>query len=270
MFELILSLIFMFLSIFINAKNEFSTFIECFFNLLILMGMVTLFKFSPILKSSIKSFKSSIKSTSLTFIIVFIFLFFKIIYSIEEKQTFASFFKITANVFKIFTAAFFEEVLFRGILANLLAFKHAQTKKGAYFTIFFSNFVFGAAHFLNITTGVKFSSVALQALYTFFIGCLITIVYFKCYFNIWVVSIWHTVFNCYGLFEVYFLEKNISLVDELNKENISESLMFYLVFIIILILICLFYLRKNAIEKIVENIKEFKSEFFKHQKNSKN
>ena len=48
-----------------------------------------------------------------------------------------------------------------------------------------------------------------------------------------------------------------------NKEDILKTLGYRISFIIVLILICLFYLRKNAIERIIKNIDDFKNEFFK-------
>ena len=153
--------------------------------------------------------------------------------------------------------------MFRGILANLIAFKYAQTEKGTYFAIFTSSFIFGLSHFVNLLTGAKFSAVFFQVIIAFFIGNLIAIVYFKYYFNIWIVSIWHTVLNCYGSFEIYFLRNKSSFVEVFNKEDILKTLGYRISFIIVLILICLFYLRKNAIERIIKNIDDFKNEFFK-------
>ena len=266
-FMLIVNIFFSIVDIYLNIKiikktTDFSALLKNCLDFLIFILTVVLFKCSKILKGDAKSFKKSFKGTYILFAIAFIFLILKIIAFIQKKQAFADGLKILLGILTIFTSAFKEEVIFRGVLANLLAFKHAQTKKGAYLTIFLSSFCFATMHFVNILTGAKISAVSFQVIDAFFFGALVTIVYFKYNHNIWVVSFWHTVLNCNGLFEVYFLKKTISFSDSFNKEKIVETLGYRFIFIAILIFICYLYLRKNAIEQIIKNINSFKNKFY--------
>ena len=239
--------------------------IEVVSKLLTLLGLILLFsflKFFPVLKSSVKSFKSSFKSTFLIFMFFLIILFLEIFIAIKQKQNFKSLTDIVYNLITVFVRSFIEKLLDCGILANLLAFKHAKTKKGTFFAIFLSSFIFGITYLLNltpiallnITTAAKIFAVFSQILYCFMLSSLFTIIYFKCSYNIWVVSILYAFYNYVAEFDLRFLEKNVTFVEYFSKKNLWELVGYRAVQIIILILICLFFLRKNAIEKIIKNI----------------
>ena len=94
--------------------------------------------------------------------------------------------------------AFFEELLFRGMLFNALYESSSKTFKGVFRSIIISSVVFGAAHFLNLLGGAAFLPTLAQAGYTTLIGALCAFLLFKTR-NVIFPCLMHAVYNVCGL-----------------------------------------------------------------------
>lgn len=105
----------------------------------------------------------------------------------------------TIYIFMIecFSTAFFEEIIFRGILLILLLQKLPKNKKGMYMAIIISSLIFGVSHLINLFDGAVLSDTLLQVAYSFLMGLLWATVYVKSK-NIWIVILLHASYNFFG------------------------------------------------------------------------
>ena len=83
--------------------------------------------------------------------------------------------------FAFLSTGFFEEILFRGIAFNLINKKFGSAKKGFYFSVLISNFIFGAAHIVHLLDGsVPLINFINQMFYAFVIGIVFSALYLRC------------------------------------------------------------------------------------------
>lgn len=83
--------------------------------------------------------------------------------------------------FAFLSTGFFEEILFRGILFNLINDKFGSTNKGFFFSVFASSIFFGSAHIVNFFNGtMPLINFINQCIYASIIGVLFTALYLRC------------------------------------------------------------------------------------------
>ncbi len=106
-------------------------------------------------------------------------------------------------IFESFTTAFFEEVIFRGIIFLVILQRLPNTKSGIFKAIVFSSMVFGLFHLLNLLNGAGFTSTILQVGYSFLMGMMWAVVFIKTE-NILYSILLHASYNYFGyvLFKV--------------------------------------------------------------------
>ena len=166
------------------------------------------------------------------------------------NQEFKTIFEIFLGILYAFTIGFFEESILRGLISNSFARKHAHNFTGVIKSIVYTNLIFGSLHMINIIQGVKLQSAILQSVAAFFIGCFLTIIYFRGG-NLFVLIFIHTIIDMSGLFNFLFLNEDVTAVNIINQYNTLQCLTpipFYLIY-------SCFLLRKSKIKEIIYTIK---------------
>jgi membrane protease YdiL (CAAX protease family) len=108
--------------------------------------------------------------------------------------------------------AFFEEILFRGILLNTIIYKFCENKKNIYHAIIIASVLFGLTHLSNLINRPEIlMGTVSQVIYATTTGVLYSVVYIKCK-NIWAMIIIHTLFNLMSVFPFIFLCVNYWLI----------------------------------------------------------
>ena len=98
----------------------------------------------------------------------------------------------------VISIALVEELVFRGVLLNVVFGYMRRTKLPYLFSVLISSAIFSAFHLFNIFEGASLESVTLQMSYTFLIGCMFAVIQIKtgC---VWYCVFLHALFNFGGL-----------------------------------------------------------------------
>ncbi|HIX29264.1 MAG TPA: CPBP family intramembrane metalloprotease [Candidatus Blautia stercoravium] len=98
----------------------------------------------------------------------------------------------------------FEELVFRGIIQNMIVEKYEVCKKSVWKGIVTSSFIFALMHLLNLIGQPYFIlGTVTQVIYTFCLGIMLGVVYFFSK-NIWTVILLHFIFNIFGSYSSLF------------------------------------------------------------------
>ena len=139
-------------------------------------------------------------------------LILSIVFVKQYKLYFPGVYIIVSIIFQMIGVAFFEEILFRGILINTILYRFSKNKRSIYYAIIISSAVFGLAHLSNLINRPSvLAGVISQVVYATTIGILYSIIYIK-YRNIWSVIIIHSLFNLISVFPFIFLRMNYWLI----------------------------------------------------------
>jgi membrane protease YdiL (CAAX protease family) len=135
-----------------------------------------------------------------------------IVYVRQYKLYIPGIFRIVSIISQVAGIAFFEEILFRGILINTILYRFGKRKKGIYYAIIISSVLFGLSHLSNLINrpSILIGTIS-QVVYAAATGLLYSIVYIK-YRNIWSVIIIHALFNLLSLFPFIFVRMNYWLI----------------------------------------------------------
>ena len=147
--------------------------------------------------------------------------------------------------FAFLSTGFFEEILFRGIIFNLINNKFGSTKKGFIFSLFISSFLFGASHIVNFLNGTMLPlNFFNQFIYASILGLLFTAIYLRC--NTLIVPILiHGFFDITGCKEYLQMTSNELFLESLKQPPITYSNLITTILIFTPLLIWgLFLLRK--------------------------
>lgn len=104
----------------------------------------------------------------------------------------------------IMLGVIFEELVFRGIIQNMIVQKYEVCKKSIWKGIVTSSLIFALMHLLNLIGQPYFIlGTVTQVIYTFCLGIILGVVY---YFskNIWTVIFLHFIFNIFGSYSSLF------------------------------------------------------------------
>ena len=102
----------------------------------------------------------------------------------------------------VVSIALVEELVFRGVLLNIV-FQYMRRSKLPYvFSVLISSAIFAAFHFFNLFDGASISSVLLQVGYTFLIGCMFAVIQIKMG-SVWYCVILHALFDFGGMFTLF-------------------------------------------------------------------
>ena len=99
----------------------------------------------------------------------------------------------------VISIALVEELVFRGVLLNLV-FQYMRRSKLPYvFSVLISSAIYALFHLFNLLEGASIQSVLLQIVYTFLIGCMFAVIQIKMG-SVWYCVILHALFDFGGLF----------------------------------------------------------------------
>jgi len=99
----------------------------------------------------------------------------------------------------VISIALVEELVFRGVLLNIVFQYMRKTKLPYVFSVLVSSAIFAAFHIFNLFEGATIEGVLLQMVYTFLIGCMFAVIQIKMG-SVWYCVILHGLFNFGGLF----------------------------------------------------------------------
>lgn len=107
-----------------------------------------------------------------------------------------------------------EELVFRGVILNLLLDRFSKTQKGIVAAIILDGLIFGCMHYSNMSAGVSFLSVTIQVSSATMLGILFAFIYAYTR-NFWAVAIFHAIIDFGALISTGIFSKG-SMVDQLN------------------------------------------------------
>ena len=110
---------------------------------------------------------------------------------------------IALGIIEMICVGIREEVVFRGIVTDLIARKHATSTKGVYLTVFGASFLFGALHMQNMLAGAELLYVLIQSLMSWSIGSVFCAIYLRGG-SLWGLALLHAIFDAMLLFRTRF------------------------------------------------------------------
>jgi len=117
-----------------------------------------------------------------------------------DKSNISPVWKIMIFVLTMFLIGAAEELMFRGVVSNLLFAKYGMSRQGVWFSVLLTGIIFGAVHLLNaISPEVSFYSALIQGIVAGGLGMVLTAIYYRCK-NILVVILLHGIIDLAGLF----------------------------------------------------------------------
>lgn len=134
------------------------------------------------------------------------------------------FYEILFYIIAIFLVGLVEEFVFRGVILNILLNSFSKTKKGITGAIVFGGVLFGLMHFINMASGVKFSSAIIQVISTSLLGILFCTVYASTR-NFWIVVLFHTVVDLGSLLSTGLFDDG-GIVSQINTYSAMNAIAF--------------------------------------------
>lgn len=122
--------------------------------------------------------------------------------------------EIIFYIVAIFLVGLVEELVFRGVIFNLLLNSFPKTRKGITGAIVLGGVLFGLMHFVNILSGVKFTSALIQVISAALMGILFCTIYASTR-NFWMLVIFHALVDFASL-----LSTGISMPEILYPRSI--------------------------------------------------
>lgn len=117
-----------------------------------------------------------------------------------------------------------EELVFRGVVFNLLLRAFPKTKGGITGAVVLGGVLFGLMHFSNMGAGVKFSSCLIQVISAGLMGVLFCMIYASTR-NFWMLAIFHTVVDMGGLLSSGIFEGG-GVADRINEFSAMNCIAF--------------------------------------------
>ena len=123
---------------------------------------------------------------------------------------------------KIYFSAFFEEVLFRGVILGILLFKFKNSNNSILKSVFITSLLFGSTHIINIWFSEMTPRGVFNQVYaTFSLGFLYSAVYLKTK-NIYMLIFIHFITNFFsqiGILETTEITRNV--IEYVNKTKLQ-------------------------------------------------
>lgn len=165
---------------------------------------------------------------------------------VQGKNEINPIWKILVFTITMFLIGAAEELMFRGVVSNLLYKKYAKSRQGVWFCVLLTGIIFGAVHLFNaISPEVSFYSALIQGIVAGAIGMVLTAVYYRCR-NIWVVIILHAFIDFAGLFTSGVFGTNTldGTIGTYSAANLFALLPYSIVLLVLL--------RKKKVDEILE------------------
>ena len=146
-----------------------------------------------------------------------------------------------------------EEVIYRGIIVNLYADKHFDSRKGLLYTAVSSSFFFGIIHLGNLLVGIRLESVLVQVLVAWAMGMVDCAIYLRSG-SIWGMVILHMLVDGFSMFDALFYQTAAVVTEAAGSgaADVINSLgLINLIPIVWSIPLALFLLRKKKAQEII-------------------
>jgi len=134
---------------------------------------------------------------------------------------------------KIYFSAFFEEILFRGIILGVIMFKFKNSNNSIFKSVFITSLLFGFTHIVNIWSSEMSTIGVYNQIYaTFSLGFLYASIYLKTK-NIYILIFIHFITNFFsqiGELENVEIVKNIITTHKTNLELILSEIIRLIIF----------------------------------------
>ena len=146
-----------------------------------------------------------------------------------------------------------EEVIYRGIIVNLYADKHFDSRKGLLYTAVSSSFFFGIIHLGNLLVGIRLESVLVQVLVAWAMGMVDCAIYLRSG-SIWGMVILHMLVDGFSMFDDLFYQTAAVATDAAGNgvaDVINSLSLVNLIPIVWSIPLALFLLRKKKAQEII-------------------
>ena len=132
--------------------------------------------------------------------------------------------EIIFYIVAIFLVGLVEELVFRGVIFNLLLNSFPKTRKGITGAIVLGGVLFGLMHFVNILSGVKFTSALIQVISAALMGILFCTIYASTR-NFWMLVIFHALVDFASLLSTGIFDAG-NIVSQINTFSAINSLSF--------------------------------------------
>lgn len=143
-----------------------------------------------------------------------------------------------------------EELVFRGVVLNMLLNSFPKTRKGITGAIVLGGVLFGLMHFINMASGVKFSSAIIQVISASLLGILFCTLYASTR-NFWLVAIFHTAIDMAALISTGLFDDG-GIVSQINTYSALNSVAF--VILAIPMFVMLRKSRRIRLEMLYNNV----------------
>ena len=155
---------------------------------------------------------------------------------------------IVYGVFSVIGIGIREECIYRAVIQNIVAKKHAKNVKGIWLTATVAAIIFGLCHMPNLFFGMNPTAVLSQVITATFMGLLFGAVYLRSG-SIWTLMLVHTLIDTTSLAKSIFLDS--SDLEIANRLSFSWSLV---IFYLILLGFTAFLLRPSKCQQIRESL----------------
>lgn len=160
--------------------------------------------------------------------------------------------------FAFLSTGFFEEILFRGVIFNLILDKYGKSRHMFLFSVIISNLIFGASHITNLLNGtVPLINFLNQLMYATIIGILFTALYLRCN-TLLIPIILHGLIDITGCIEFLAItSKELQFQARVQQAVSIDTIISNLILFIPLLIWALFLLRKVKFNEKVDSSKTF-------------
>ncbi|RHR85709.1 CPBP family intramembrane metalloprotease [Roseburia sp. AF15-21] len=158
--------------------------------------------------------------------------------------------EIIFYIVAIFLVGLVEELVFRGVIFNLLLNSFPKTRKGITGAIVLGGVLFGLMHFVNILSGVKFTSALIQVISAALMGILFCTIYASTR-NFWMLVIFHALVDFASLLSTGIFDAG-NIVSQINTFSAINSLSF--IMLAIPMFVMLRKSRRIRLEMLYNNI----------------
>lgn len=175
--------------------------------LVIFLGITYLFGLWDIFKENAAGWTRSLYTGGFFHSLLSVCCCFRYLYVLlSEHGDVKAFYNILFFFIAVCLVGLVEELVFRGLVFNLLLRAFPKTKGGITGAVVLGGVLFGLMHFSNMGAGVKFSSCLIQVISAGLMGVLFCMIYASTR-NFWMLAIFHTVVDMGGLYHREYLRE---------------------------------------------------------------
>ena len=252
----LVSAVFAHLNSLLLPQNTWGGILDEVLHILWTIALAVIFGFGFIFRQ--RGIRATFGAAWLIFLFYGVLLFFQVGAKINNPATeWKSELEIFRGILLLLGIGIREEVVFRGVNTNAVAFKYGSTTKGLWITVFSTSAMFGVLHLTNVLKGASFSGALVQAIGCIAIGVLYCAVYLRSG-SIWGVALLHSLEDTPAMVETLFINitETATAAEMMSSYRLSPA---QIMFIVGDLLLAAFLLRKSKQQKIFDRLEQLKS-----------